>query len=106
MATLKEFIQISKLSGVDEYIFVDQKAKIAAHDIKNSQEVAEIIFSCGQNCFAIGKAQFKYLIFSRKSQRNIFIFPVGNYFLGVVKSKNVDNFILADTIINFLKGLV
>lgn len=106
MATLKEFLRISKLTGVDQYLIVDHTAKVVAHDIKDPQKLAKIIFSCGQNCFAIGKTQFKYLIFSRKNQKNIFIFPVGNYYLGVVKSKTVDNFILADNIINFLKGLV
>ena len=106
MATLKDFMKISKLPGVDQYILVDRKTKVVAHDIKDPQKIAGMIFSCGQNCFAIGKTQFKYLIFSRKNQKNIFIFPVGNYYLGVVKLKNIDNFVIADNIIKFLKGLV
>ena len=106
MTTLKEFIQISKLTGVDQYILVDCKGKIAAHDMKNPERVAGMVFSCGRNSFAIGKALFRYVIFFRKNQKNIFIFPVGNYYLGVVKQTNVNNFVLADNIIKFLKGLL
>ncbi len=105
-ATLEKFIQISKIAGVDQYILVDQKGNIAAHDIKNSERVARMILSCGQNSFAIGKTLLKYVVFSRQNQKNIFIFPVGNYYLGVVKQTNIDNFVLVNNIIKFLKNLL
>ena len=106
MASLEEFILISKVSGVDQYILVDNNGNIAAHDIKNSKNAAKIVLKCGQNSFAIGKTQFKYLIFSRKNEKNLFIFPVGNFYLGVVKQKNVKNLVLTDNIMDFLKGLL
>jgi len=106
MTILKEFIKISQIAGVDQYILVDQKGNIAAHDIKYPEKIAGMILSCGQNSFAIGKTQFKYIVFSRKNQKNFFIFPVGNYYLGVVKQKSVNNFVLADNIIEFLKGIL
>ena len=102
---LEKFLQISKVSGVDQYILVDQKGKITAHDIKDSEKTADMVFSYGQNSFSINKSKSQYLIFSRKNQKNIFIFPVGNYYLGVIKSKFIDDSALADNIIKFLKDL-
>ena len=103
MTPLEKFKQISKIDGVDQYILVNPKGNIASHDIKNPEKAANIVLLCGQNSFAIGKAHFKYLVFSRENHKNFFIFPVGKYYLGVVKKNDVNNFILADNIMNFLK---
>ncbi|MBU2455710.1 MAG: hypothetical protein KJ668_20575 [Proteobacteria bacterium] len=80
--------------------------KIAAHAIKDPKKAAQIVFTCGKNLYAIGKTRLKCVIFSRENQKNFFIFPVGNYYLGVIKSDNMNNIILADTVIKFLKGLL
>lgn len=90
---------------MDQYILTDAKAGIVAHDIKNPEKAAALVFSCGKNSYAIGKSRFRHLIILRENQKNIFIFRVGNYYLGVVKQKNISNEALADNIIKFLKGL-
>ena len=102
---LKKFKQISKVSGVEQYILVNQKAKIIAHNIKDPERTADMVFSCGHNSFSINKSDAQYIIFPRKNQENIFIFPVGNYYFGVVKLKFIDNLVLADNIVKFLKDL-
>jgi hypothetical protein len=96
-------LEISKIEGVDEYIFMDNRGNIAAHDIKDSQKVSGMVFSCGQNICAIGRDKFKYAIFSRKNKQDIIIFPVGNYFLGVVKQKKTEPLVLVDIILKFLQ---
>lgn len=105
MATDKKISDIIKISGVDQYIFVDKKGTIAAHAIKDPQKVARIVHFCGQNSLAIGKTQLKYTIFSRNNQKDLLIFPVANYSLGVVKQKNTNSVALADNIIKFLEDL-
>jgi hypothetical protein len=105
MTTLEDFNKISNVDGVDQYILIDNKQNIITHDIENPDKVASIITTCGKNSYAIAKTQLKYLIFSRSCKNNIFIFPVGNYYLGVVKSKNIENITLANNIDNFLKAL-
>ena len=97
------FLQISKIKGVDEYIFMDNQGNIAAHEIKDSQKVSGMVFSCGQNICAIGKDKFKYAVFSRKNKRDILIFAIGNYFLGVVKQKKTESLVLVDIILNFIQ---
>lgn len=97
------FLQISKIEGVDEYIFMDNRGNIAAHDIKDSQKVSGMVFACGQNICVIGRDKFKYAVFSRKNKRDMIIFPVGNYFLGVVKQKKTETLVLVDIILNFFQ---
>ena len=103
MTFSETFLQISKIEGVDGYIFMDSRGNIAVHDIKDSQKVSGMVFSCGQNICAIGKDKFKYAVFSRKNKRDIIIFPVGNYFLGVVKQKKTETLVLVDIILKFLQ---
>ena len=106
MTSLKTFKQIARLSGVDQYILVDRQGKIAAHDIKNPERAARMVLTCGQNSSIIGKTRFKQIMFSRQNQKNIFIFPVGKYYLGVVKQKQIDNITLADNVGNFLDRIL
>ncbi|NOX33811.1 MAG: roadblock/LC7 domain-containing protein [Deltaproteobacteria bacterium] len=106
MAEIEELKQISRVKGVDQYIIVDQNGKLLAHDIKNPQKASAMVSSCGKNSFAIGKTRLEYVVFSRENKKNIFIFPIGNYYLGVVKQKSINNIAMADNIIKFLKGLL
>jgi hypothetical protein len=106
MIPREAFIQIAAVTGVDQYIVVDHKGQITAHDIKDPERSAGIVFSCGQNAYAIGKTRLKYVFFCRENQKNLFIFPVGNYYLGVVKEQSIDNLALTDSIITFLTGLL
>lgn len=103
MSFSETFLQISKIKGVDEYIFMDSRGNIVAHDIKDSQKVSEMVFACGQNICAIGRDKFKYAVFSRKNKRDIIIFPVGNYLLGVVKYEKAESLVLVDIILKFLQ---
>jgi hypothetical protein len=105
MSFSENFLQISKIPGVDQYIFLDKKGNIAAHDIKDTQKASDMVFSCGQDIRVIGRNKFKYGVFSRKNKKNIIIFPVGNYYLGVVKQKDSDTIVLVDIILNFLHEL-
>lgn len=106
MPPLKEFRQIAEVTGVDQYIFVDQKGNIAAHDIQNPEQTAAMVFFCGKNSYAIGKTRLNHVIFSRRNHKDFFIFPVGNYYLGVIKEKTINNFVLTENIIKFLKDLL
>jgi hypothetical protein len=101
----KKLLNLSKTVGVEQYIIVDQKGDIAAHNIKKPGEIARIILSCAKNAFAIGKPNIKYVIFPVNNQRNFFIFPAGNSYLGVIKEQNISDTTLTNNILNFLKNI-
>ena len=106
MATIEDFMQISKVIGVDQYIFIDHKGNIIAHDIKHPERAAIMVFSCGQNSYGIGKTRLNYVLFPRENKKNFFIFPIGKYYLGVVKEQSINNLDLTTNIANFLNGLL
>jgi len=101
----ENFLQISKIEGVDQYIFLDDQGNIAAQDIKDSQNISGMVFSCGQNICAVGRDKFKYAVFSRENKKNVLIFPVGNYLLGVVKQTDTKTLVLVNRILKFVQEL-
>ena len=106
MPNIDRFPSILKVPGVDQYILVDRDAKIFAQAITEPIKMAEIVSFCGLHSQAIGKTNFRYLMFSRENQDHFFIFPVGKYYLGVIKQKNISNALLAENIIQFLKDFL
>lgn len=106
MSNSERFTSILNVPGVDQYILVDRTAKIIAHAMPEPQKMAEIVSACGFQSHAIGKENFRYVVFSRENQDNFLIFPVGKYYLGVIKQKNVNNTALAENIIQFLKDFL
>lgn len=105
MVFSENFLQISKIEGVDQYIFIDDQGNIAAQDIKDPLNISAMVFSCGQNICAVGRDKFKYAVFSRENKKNVLIFPVGNYLLGVVKQADTETLVLVNRILKFLQEL-
>jgi len=100
----EKFLNLSKTVGIEQYIIVDQKGNIAAHNIRDPEKIARIMMSCAKNAFAIGKPNMEYVIFPGNNQRNFFIFPAGNSYLGVIKQQNISDITLTKNILNFLKN--
>ncbi len=103
MLRSENFLQISQIKGVDQYIFVDHTGQIAGHDISNPPQASKMVFSCGQTIQTIGNNKFKYAIFSRENNKSMMIFPVDTYFIGVIKKKEADPHVLVDLILNFVE---
>lgn len=105
MPNIEQFASILKVPGVDQYILVDRDAKIASLSITDPMKMAEFVSFCGLNSQAIGKTNFRYLVFSRENQDHFFIFPVGKYYLGVIKQKDISNAVLVENILQFIKDI-
>ncbi len=98
----EKFLNLSKTVGVEQYIIVDQKGDIAAHNIKKPGEIARIILSCAENAFAIGKPNLEYVVFPGNNQKKFFIFLAGNSYLGVIKEKDISDTAFKDNVLNLL----
>lgn len=103
MPDFEQFSAILKIPGVDQYILVDRDAKILSRKIAEPEKMAKIVAFCGLKSSAVGKANFRYLAVSRETRDHFFIFPVGKYYLGVIKEKNTGNAFPAENIIRFIK---
>lgn len=105
MATIKEFEKIAEIAGVKSYILVKNNGSVAARQIEEPERIARIVLRCGQNSDAIGVSRFRYLVLARENRENFIIFPIGNYYLGVVKEKNIDSMVLVNSVLDFFENL-
>lgn len=106
MSNIERFKSILKVQGVDQYILVDKTGKIFVHSISEPEKMAEIVSQCGLHASAIGKTDFRYLVCLRSNPNSFFIFPVGKYYLGVIKQATVSNALLTKNILRFLKDFL
>jgi hypothetical protein len=106
MPNIESFASLLKVPGVDQYILVNRDGKIFSQVMAEPHKMAELVAFCGLNARAIGKTGFRYLAFSREGRGHFFIFPVGKYYLGVIKQKNTNYAVLVDNILQFLKDIV
>ena len=105
MGFFKDMIRVARIDGVKQYILADGDGQVIIHNLKNYQRTGAMISFCGQQSFVLGKSRLKYLTFVRKNQNDLFIFPIGNYYLGVIKQKHIKTVQLTDNVLNFLNGL-
>ncbi|MCF6246354.1 MAG: roadblock/LC7 domain-containing protein [Desulfobacula sp.] len=106
MPDIKNLKKIETLEGVEQYIVTDHDGSIIAKKANTPDTMARIVCLCGKSFHAIGKSNFKHAVFSRKNKKNLFVFPVGKYYLGVIKQKEIENFIMIDAIVNFLTEIM
>ncbi len=100
---MNNFLKITDIEGVDQYVLVDAKGNVVAHRTDDPKQAARTVLNIGKNLYSIGKTQFKYAIFSRDNKNNLLIFPIGNRYLGVIKQKNVNNMTLINNVKKFLR---
>ena len=105
MATIKEFSAIGDLPGVKNYILVKNNGSVAAAGMAEAERIARIVLRCGRNSDAIGAPRFSYLVLTRENRENFIVFPVGNYYLGVIKEREVDDPALIKSVLEFIENL-
>ncbi len=85
-------------NGFNQFILVDPNGCIIQQEIKRIKSLsavktmafAKLLKTIKQSASVIGKNKFKIFTISRKNGQNIFIFPVGKFYLGVVKSTDIN----------------
>ncbi|MCG8640301.1 MAG: hypothetical protein MI862_11210 [Desulfobacterales bacterium] len=106
MGILKHLINLSKVEGVMYHILVDKNGDTVIHNMTDYKKNAPMIARTWKGAYAIGKSRLKYVCFSRVKENDLFIFPVGNYLLGVIKHENIKADQLADNVLNFIDRLL
>jgi hypothetical protein len=97
--------RIRRINGIAQYLIVEENGNIAAHNMTAPEKTGEMIFFCGRSSHDLGRNRFRFLVFSRKNKKNLFIFPAGRYYLGVIKDKNTDTTGLVRKLMNLLEEL-
>jgi len=90
VADIKTFANmLSQIEGVKNYIFVRNDGKVIVNNTTNSDIFSSIVTFAGLSCDAVksilGTTYFKYLILTRKNGEKLFVFPIVNYYLGILQ---------------------
>ncbi|WP_022663950.1 roadblock/LC7 domain-containing protein [Desulfospira joergensenii] len=96
---------VAEVRGVDQYIWVDPEGNILAQDTRNPEQFARMVVSCTRPLYEVGKTKFRQVVFLRENQENIFIFPVGNGYLGVIKQRGVEDDEMVRALAEFLNAV-
>lgn len=107
MTMVKAFSDLKRVKGVQAYILLDAKGNVLLCNdgMKEPEKFSRLIYFCGRKLSILGKKHFKYMSFSRRSKNDILIFPVGNYYLGVIKQASSRIFETASAVMEFLNIL-
>lgn len=105
MGFLTAMIKVARLEGVDHYILADGKGEVIIHNLKDYQKMGQMISFCGNQAVSLGRNRLQFLTFKREYDNDLFIFPIGKYYLGVVKDTQVKADELTTTLLKFLDGL-
>lgn len=105
MGFFTDMIKVARLEGVDRYILVDENGEVIIHNMNAYQNIGALIAQCGKQSYPIGKHRIRFLTFKRTYRNDLFIFPIGNYYLGVIKDTQIPAAELAGTILNFIDSL-
>ncbi len=97
-------------NGFHQFILIDSEGCIIQQEIKRiksfsriqTQALAKLIITIKTSASVIGKDKFKTFTISRKNGWNIFIFPIGKFYLGVIKSTNINKTLNIDDQLNKL----
>lgn len=90
MASIQTFTKlISQIEGVKNYIFVRNDSRVIVHNTNNPDTLSSMIAFSGLSCDAVksilGTTYFKYFILTRKTGEKLLVFPLENYFLGIIQ---------------------
>lgn len=90
MANLEAFAQrVLKIDGVEQFIFIRNDGHILIHNVENPETLSALVAFTGLSGEAmravIGATYFRHLHISRQNKENFLIFPLDNYFLGILQ---------------------
>ncbi len=100
-----EFSQIKEIKGIKKYLLVKSSGRIILGDGLKSENFKGMLLACGREADLLGSTRFTVFLINRKNGEDFLIFPVGNYYLGVIKEKSADTKVLANKVIAFIKDI-
>lgn len=103
MATAKDFVaQIGQIEGISGCLLVRKDGAILGKTVQNPEPYATLMLDAGGQAFvlmnSIGFSYCRHLCFNRENGRHFYLFPIDNYFLGVIQRIDCDVSEMLDSI--------
>ena len=79
--------QINAIDGVEQFALVRNDGRIVTHNMPAPDEFARMVTACGLSALSLrrplGVSHLKQIVFNRPDNRNVIIFQLFKYFLGI-----------------------
>lgn len=99
--------QINAIHGVEQFALVRNDGRIVTHNLPEPEAFAKMVTTCGLNALALrkplGVSHLKQIVFSRPDNRNIIIFQLFKYFLGIQQIGEADQDALIHDVSHLLR---
>ncbi len=109
MATAKDFLKLGEIDGVAKYILLRSDGSLISGNFEDPGSVSQAIVSTGQLCdnFSqdLSNRHYLHLCVEQGNGDNIFIFPLGAFYLGIIKQAGTDPAVVSESVLSFLKAL-
>ena len=111
MSAAERFAQrISQIKGVDRFVLTRQDGQIVTHNLSNPEQLASVVTLGGYGAQAVqdsvGFSPFRYLVCTRPESRNLIIFPLDKYFLGIQQKPDTSQGELVGEVGRFLQHIL
>ncbi len=110
MASAKEFVAcLLGIEGVQSCMLMRKDGQLLHHNFEDPDTVSSLMIIAAMGAEGIkdkaGLSYFRHLVFARAGRNNLFVFPLGRYFLGIVQQPDASSKALTESLMAFLAGV-
>jgi hypothetical protein len=109
MASARDFAQLEQLDGISRVLLVQGDGQLINKTTGDGEIYGPLIAASGTQCDTLSAdmsgSRYLYLCLERKSGQDILVFPLGRYYLGIIKHAESERQEIIDNVIYFLKNL-
>ena len=107
MATAKDFVgRIDQIDGVAGCLLVKNDGALLGQTVDDPEVYSTLLqISAGLSADIMEKIGFsycRYVSFNRTNNQNFYIFPIDNYFLGIVQNEDCSVTTMLETVYQFI----
>ncbi|RME38106.1 MAG: roadblock/LC7 domain-containing protein [Deltaproteobacteria bacterium] len=101
--------RMKAIEGVEQFVLVRKDGRIITHNLEDPDELAALATLCGLQAESIAQAlgftPMDYQVLQRDSGKNVSVFRLDKYFVGVIQQADSPLEELIDRVTRFLRSL-
>ena len=110
MATIEDLVNgIHRIQGLDGYVIVKQDGQVLSHNVANVEGLSALIVMGGLNGnivkTEVGASLFTHLVIARKTNERLLVFPVGNFWLGLLQRQDTYTPDIVNKVQSIIQGM-
>lgn len=109
MASAKDFARLEQINGISHAILVRNNGQVLSQASDITAVYAPLIAGSGIRCDSLstdmGGSRYIHFCLEQESGQNVLVFPLGQFYLGIITHPNCERQEIIDQVVLFLKHL-